>query len=230
MLITGLRSIAARPGGPTILALGLAVLSIPFATAAIVLAAVDGSGDPAAMDLDLAIVMAVAAVVAGALAGGTIGGFAVRRRPYLGLALAIGAAWPVALATLSIVPGLIDRAYGAVRLCFDSCSPIIRSDSALSAIGGYGVSVLMTAAIAVPAAGLLLFLGWELGRRRRRTLQALFVAGAVVAVDSWSMWNGALAAATLAVGALIWFAPWRPVDAAGNDVPAAPPVPPGWGT
>lgn len=230
ILVARLRSIAARPGGPTILALGLAVLAIPFAVAAIVLAAVDGSGDPTGMDLDLAVVMALAAVVAGALVGGTIGGLAVRRRPYLGLALAIGTAWPVALATLSIVPGLLDRPYGAVRLCFDSCSSIIRSDSALSAIGGYGVSVLLMAAIGVPAAGLLLFLGWEMGRRRRRTVQALCVAAAVVAVDAWSMWAGALAAAALVVGALTWFAPWRPVDAAGDVLPAAPPVPPGWGT
>ena len=228
--IDPIRSLANRRGGPTLLDLALAIISIPFATLAIILVGVDSHADPTPVDTGLAVAMALVAVVVGALVGGTLGGLVVRRRPLLGLALAIGTAWPTALATLSIVPGIVGREYGAVRLCIDSCSPVIRGDSALSAIAGYGVSLLFTAAVAVPAAGILLFIAWELGRRRRRGLQPVFVAAAVVAIDSWSMWSGALAAAALVVGALVWVLPYGPRGEAGAiDLPGDPPVPPGWG-
>lgn len=228
--IDPIRSLANRRGGPTFFALALAIISIPFATLAIMLAGVDSSGDPTPVDTGLALVMALVAVVAGALVGGTLGGLVVRRRPLLGLGLAIGSAWPTALATLSIVPGLVGREYGAVRMCFDSCSPVIRGDSTLSAIAGYGISLLFTAIVAVPAAGILLFIAWELGRRRRRALQPVFVAAAVVAIDSWSMWSGALAAAALVAGSLVWVLPHRPgAEAGAIDPPDDAPVPPGWG-
>jgi len=233
-LVAGLRSIAARPGGPTIVALGFAVLSIPFATAAIVSVAVDAAGDPVSVDLDLALVMAVVAVLAGALVGGAIGGLAVRRRPDLGLALAIGTAWPAAVATLSIVPVLLGRDYRAVRLCIDSCSAVIRGDSALSAIGGYAISVVFTALYAVPAAGILLLVAWELGRRRHRKLRSIFVASAIVAIDGWSMSTGLPAAAALVVGALVWAMTCRTEASSASIQPsgpsADPPLPPGWGS
>lgn len=227
--VTDIRSLAQGRTGPTLLALGLAILATPFAAIAIMLASVDSSGESAPVELDLVIEMALVAVLVGALVGRTIGGLAVRRRPILGMALAIATAWPAALATLPIVPGLLGRQYAAVKICIDSCSPVILGDSAGSAIAGYGLSVVVTSVYAVPAAGILLLIAWFLARRRRRWLQAVLVAAAVVALSSWSMWSGPLAAAALVAGALIWIVPyWPDPDPAALDQPVDTPVP-GWG-
>jgi hypothetical protein len=202
-------TIAERPYGPIVLACGLAVLSTPLAVAAVMLASVDAAGDPKSVPLGLAVPIAFVAVLAGGLVGGTIGALAVRRRTILGMVLAVAAAWPAALATLSITPALIGGSYAAYRTCIDSCGPALSSDRPSSAIAAYAVATVVTAAYAVPIAIVLLVVGWIAGSRGHRGAQAGLSVGAIVAINAWSMSAGLPAAVALIAGVAVWVVPYR---------------------
>lgn len=227
---TRIRGLAQGPAGPTVLAIGLAVLATPFGAWAITRAAVDGSGQPAFVDPGLAIGMSLLATLVGAVVGGTVGGLVVRRNPTGGMVLALATAWPAALATLPVVPALLGRHYGGVGLCIDSCGPVITSEALGSAISSYLISVMFGATYSVVATVVLLVIAWRLARRRRAVKAALYLA-VVIAINAWSMYSGAFAAVALVVGVVVWVAPYwpwhQPVGA--DDELRGTPAPPGWG-
>lgn len=63
--------------------------------------------------------IALVAVVTAGYIGGAIGGRFVRRAPLLGLLLAVAIAWPVAIATLPILPTLAGEAYATGYVCIE---------------------------------------------------------------------------------------------------------------
>lgn len=230
-----IQRVAARRWGSLILALGLAVLSIPFA--AISIRAVSEfttsypEGYVAPIGWEAAIAMATAAVLLAAVVAGTVAGFVVRRRPVGGLILALFLAWPVAIASLPLLPAVFGIPYQGVWFCFDSCAPLI-SSSPLSAATNYVLAVWIGVIGPIEIAAILAGLGYWASRRRHRTASAVLGMAAWVAFNAWIIVfptsktvPGTLPAAiALLVGCAIWASAYMPAAAPAMESPDPSPA------
>ena len=194
--------------GPLLLALALALVSTPLAALTIIGVATNAHGNPQPIGVDLALKMALLAVLAGALAGGSVGGIVVRRRPVQGLALAVAVAWPVAIATLPVVPNLLGTHLYAAKGCVDTCFPLIDSASPASALWGYVLATAGGTVYSLIPALLLVWGGRRAARQGRQQAAAGLWLGAVLAINWGSMFLGAQAGAGLLVGAVLWVVPY----------------------
>ena len=146
--------------GPLIAAVMLAWVSTPFAALSILgssVSTVTTPGTLVPLTFIQALAMAFVAVTAAALAAGTLAGAFVRRRPVLGLSIAVFLAWPIAIATLPVLPALLGWPFRAAMLCISACNPMLSGDAPLSGLIAYGQTLLVD--LAGPARG---------GRRSRR--------------------------------------------------------------
>jgi hypothetical protein len=131
--------------GPTLLAIFLALLSLPF-----VALSLDAAEYGAASGYGVSPVHvpggdlgrwagAFGAVVAAALVAGTIGAPWVRAHAIRGALFTTLAAWVVGITALPVLPVLLqvnrngDLGFG--MLCLDSCGPLIHTRDALSGLG-----------------------------------------------------------------------------------------------
>ena len=110
---------------PILIALALAVVTLPLTVLAIMSA--DGTS-PVSYDaishlsLDDALICSVGAVACGALIGGAVGGWKVRAQPRTGSLLALIAAWPAAVIGFTVLPSIVGRPTSFGRMCIDGCS------------------------------------------------------------------------------------------------------------
>jgi hypothetical protein len=232
------------PFGPVLSALGLGVLSTPIAAGAIASLRVSTWDHAAALsDRDLAGPMALLAVVAAGLVAGLVAGSFVRQSPIGGLCLAVLIAWPVAVATLPILPALARVGFAGLEVCLDSCGghPAVSADLR-SGVALFFGSLLLDVIFIVPAvlAVVLAVVGRRVGRHRRRVLGAALGLAAVSCAYAWwavaerltsedvrlygqsdvPFGDPGLAFACLVAGAVVWVLPWWRDAAGRNETPA----------
>ena len=125
--VARLDSFAASPAGPVVIALALAMVSLPIVALTLHVYPVDpyfGDWDGSAPDLawtdSARWLAAIGAVVASALVAGAIGGLWRRHRRLLRMTFVI--AWIVAVAATPLLPELAGRHVGfGGPVCIDSC-------------------------------------------------------------------------------------------------------------
>lgn len=215
---------------PIVSAAVLGLASMPRVAAAIVDATTPNLRQsyytfPPPLDPGQAMPIALLAVLAAGLVGGGVGGAVVRRSPVAGLVLAVLTAWAVAIATLPILPTLWGEPFAAGFMCIDGCSAEIRGGEPLSGIVAYAQSVPLGAVeILPPVLALILGLAARFVlKHKRRGLAALLGIAAVASLNFWSVLEGSMAFLCLAIGAVIWVAPyWYRIEARGPiaDSPA----------
>jgi hypothetical protein len=176
--------------------------------------------------------MAVVAVLLAAVVAGTVAGFVVRRRPVGGMVLALFLAWPIAIASLSLLPALFGFRYEGVRICIDSCSSMINS-FAWSGATAYGAGVWFGIVGPIEVAAILAGLAYWASRRRHRSMSAVFGVAAWVAFNAWILVLPTLdappgtlpAALALVVGCALWAGAYVPAhEAATHPAEPAPAV------
>lgn len=155
-----------------------------------------------------AFLMAVFAVGAAGVAGGAMGALVVRRRPVIGLAIAMTVAWPVAIASLPIVPTVLRIPWATSDVCLFTCSGEIRAGDLLSGAAAYAESLeglvvmaMFTGIVAVPVILVLGYLAWQ---THIRPFGAAVVVGAYGWANFMSVSAAPLPFIALAVGVLIW--------------------------
>jgi hypothetical protein len=216
----GGRRVVDRRGGPIIVALGLALVSTPFAAVAIHSSSIPlepgyclqpacypGRGP---ISIEMALLMALLAVTAAAVVGGGLGGALGATRPIGGLLVAVFVAWPVAIATLPILPTLTGVPYFGVDFCLPNCEPMIVAGVPLSGVSAYGWSLYLGLTGLVEVGALLALIAFAFARWRHRRIAAVIGLAAFVSLNLWSVIEALPAAAALIVGAVIWVVPfWR---------------------
>lgn len=131
--------------GPLIAAVMLGLISAPIAALSILDAAVptaSGGATLAPLTFLQALAMAVVCVLAAAAVAGSLAGAVVRRRPVLGFAIALFAAWPIAIGVLPLLPAAAGWPYEAARICFLSCSSTLLADMPQSGVIAYAYTLL----------------------------------------------------------------------------------------
>jgi hypothetical protein len=233
--VESIRGVAARPWGPLVLAVGLALGSIPFAAVSIHAVSADRHsypGPPTFVDWGVAVPMAVVAVLLAALVAGTVAGFVVRRRPVGGMVLALFLAWPVAIVSLPIIPALFEVPYSGLWFCIDSCSAMI-SSSPLSGATAYLLGVWIGVVGPIEIAAILAGLGYWASRRHHRSISAVFGMAAWLTFNAWVIafptldsFPGVLPAAlALLVGCAFFSGVYVPAhDVVANPAEPAPAV------
>jgi hypothetical protein len=220
--------IADRWKSPRFAALCLGLLSTPFAVAAIVSSSTPPYGNRDGVEpvsFGVALLVALGAVTAGSLAGGILGGSVVRKQPVLGLALALVVAWPVAIATLPLLPALLGWPYQAY-VCTDGCTPWITAEVPLSGLTEY--AGMLATALYGPGevAGVLALIAIVLARSNHRIFASVFTIAAFVALNFWSIAatpGATTAMIALVAGSVIWAGPYLLADAAADGEPEAIP-------
>lgn len=217
-----------RPVGPVPGAVGLGVISTPFAATsirAISTGTVGNRVEPIAFSDAMAV--ALVAVVVAALVAGTIAGRIGRYWPVAGLVVAVFVAWPVAIATLPFAAAVLGITYEAVWICIDACSPWIRDSDLSSGIGAYLVSQFFEAFGPIEIGVLLVGIGYGFARHRHRIVAAGLGLAGFVAFNWWTIvpagfgsWPyGVPAAGALIVGVAVWVMPlWVRHGAATDGV------------
>jgi hypothetical protein len=221
--MTALRRLVRSPIGPTLTALVLALISAPFVAFAIVRESVPPWIGPfdEPVDPGIAIAIACIAVIAGGLVGGTIGGRLLRRSPVAGLLVAVAVAWPIAIATLPMVPTLLGVEYRTAFGCISSCNPTIRAGDLASGAISYAASVFSGVFLIVPPVGALALAiaAWVASRRHRPIVAIVLGLSAVTSYNFWSIvgsssWHSLGGAegpfALLVIGAVMWVALYWP--------------------
>jgi MFS family permease len=209
---------AANRFAPTILALVLAIASLPLAILSMMAAPGPGSGPPEAhLGFDDALIGSIGAVIAGALVGGTLGGRLVRRRPLAGAFVALAAAWPAAIVGFALLPWYLGRTMSVGRVCIDGCSTALDlhpgGTYAFAAIGQYIQSLgggLLIVGMSlpywiVPAIVALVVAKWSRPGRARRVA---FVAAVLAhgGLNAWSIYASSWAWVVLVAGVIAWSA------------------------
>jgi hypothetical protein len=213
-------------------ALALALLSTPLAALAIAHASdistceqcvLGGVNAPPALTFGQALPIAFLAVLAAGLVGGIVGGWMVRRSPAAGLVVAVLVAWPVAIATLPVVPTLTGSAFTYGFECIGSCGPVTSTSAGglFSGIALYGLALLVGGIAVVPP-----LVAIVCGYFARRALKG---SGDQRVVAVWGLLGVAainiatffsLAFGALVIGALIWVSPYWRRSPAINPSPA----------
>jgi hypothetical protein len=203
-----IQRVVAGSAGPTVVALALALVSLPLTVMAIL-----GSPQPNSLDGPTALNAGLGAVIAGALAGGYVGGRIRRRHELTGAVIALVIGWAAAIVAFPIIPGLLGQTFQLGQFCLDSCNPLLDTslDSPLAIVfkiaGQYGTSVVIGTVfggiVAVPALLLAIFFGRRSGITGRRVC-ALVAAGAVGIVNMFSIQTFPAAFAILFAGVVLW--------------------------
>jgi hypothetical protein len=130
--------------GPTLVAVFLALLSLPF-----VALSLDATDYGVATDYGIFAQVpatdlgrwagAFGAVMAAALVAGTIGAPLVRSHAVLGALFTILVAWVIGIAAVPVLPVLLHQNHGGylgyAKFCLDSCSPEIHTNDPVSGLG-----------------------------------------------------------------------------------------------
>lgn len=153
------------------------------------------------------LILAVASVLAASTLGGGLAGRMLTRHRTTSPLLAIGIAWPTAIAVLPIAASVFRIPLRAGIVCIDSCSASLTSARPFSGLEAYLSATIVgavTLVTSLPALGIALVGVW-LGRRGHR----LASAGAMVigygCLYVWAiLFGGALPFVLLAVGVLVW--------------------------
>lgn len=132
--------VLAGSSGPTVLALFLALLSLPLVVLSLdVVSYYPGvplgtQGNEVSL-LDLGRWSGAGGAVFGsALVAGTVGGMAFRRNAVFAGLAAFLLAWMVAIAALPLLPALLGQEVGFAYSCLDSCGPALSSSNPTQAI------------------------------------------------------------------------------------------------
>lgn len=196
--------------GPIVVAVGLAVLSIPVVTIALLLAPEAAPRlNVTRLALGEAVALAAIATISAAVVGGAIGGFVIRSRRSLGVLAAIALAWPVGVAVVPIAASALGIRFQAVEFCIDGCNPMIRSDVPLSGAQAYFQSAVVSAATVVPLLGVLLLrpVARALDRRGAFTMASIVIVAAYATLN-WVIVSGGVVAflpfVALAIGVVLW--------------------------
>jgi hypothetical protein len=212
MVRSGIGAVLTSRGGPVVLALILALVSLPFTAGSLQLAPYAcssdwcGAGD-GMLRVDDAYLAGLGSVLLGALFGGGLAGFAVRRQPLGGALLAIALAWPAAIGGLTVLPGLVGHPMAIGNAGIDNYQAAISIGGRIE-VGGlaaYLTSVLASygnlLAVPVSIVGLVLA---AIKRANLRPIAFLFGLVALVAMNMWSILNSGSIYLILVVGVLIW--------------------------
>jgi MFS family permease len=202
--------------GPLIAAVILGWISAPFAALSIIASSSPVSTAPGSLvplTFLQALSMAFVAVTAAALVGGLLGGALVRRRPVLGFATALFVAWPVAIATLPLLPSLVGWPYRGAMLCISACNAMLSADAPLSGFTAYAQTLVGDLWGPGEVAGILAVVAIVLARTGHRLFASAFVIATFLGVNFWSaFWNisqaAPVAAIALIVGSIVWVAPY----------------------
>jgi hypothetical protein len=196
--------------GPVLLALGLAILSIPIVAGALMNTGAPGYyelPDPAFGDV---LVLAAVACLASAGLAGVIGGAVLRQHRVLGPLVAIGLAWPIAVTLVPLVANALGIHYQAVVFCLDSCSVEIDSAKPFSGIAAVAGTIQMGVMTIVPDIILLAAL-WAADRAARGGSNGAAAALVVLGFGAldWPAFacggaTGLLPFAILAIGVTLW--------------------------
>lgn len=204
--------LVALPVAPTVLAIVLALVTLPLTVLSIMSVesyrTFDTTGHATPFEASIG---SVGAVLAGALVGGTLGGLLVRRWPIAGAGLALVTAWPAAVLGFAVLPGLLHVPVTIGLVCVDSCSPALElsgglaldavwttyTDSLMGSLMLFGLVTLLVGGLAV---GFSLLdggsAGWVVG------YGAMVVA--VGSLNAWSIGSSGIAFLVLAVGVAVW--------------------------
>lgn len=203
-----IRRLIAGPFGPVLVALALALVSLPLTTLAIL-----GSPAPNTFGGPTAFDAALGAVVVGALAGGYVGGRVRRRRELTGAVAALAVGWAAAIVAFPVVPTLLGQSFQLGEFCLDSCNPLLNTAGAsvpelvIKMAGQYGSSVIVGTVfggiVAVPALLLAIFFGRRSGLTGRR-VAAVVAAAAFGIVNMFSIAEVPGAFAILFAGVVLW--------------------------
>lgn len=191
----------------TVVALGLAALSTPFAFLAIRAAATQRGSNSidAPRDGDV-LQLAIAAVLLAGLVGGVGAGRLAPARPAMATAVAIGLGWFTGVVAIPLVAALRGIPYQGAWICIDGCEAMLRSTDPLSGVAAWWAGVL--ASLYGPV---IVTIGATIGAlmiRSHRALATVASAVAVIASTFWAMWLAAPAAIALVLGVAVWIAPF----------------------
>jgi hypothetical protein len=198
------------PVAPILLAVVFGLLSVPIVAWSLVQAPADWVQDIVHAPLlgwSDAVTLALCSTVAASLVGGGLGGLLVRRHPVAATLLAIGTAWPVGIAMLSLVAATLGIGLRTGILCIDTCTPSITDQDPLSGLAAsVGVVVGSAVFLIFPVAFAGLVAAGAFASRRGNVLvgSALVVAG-YGALYFWSLLlGGGPAFVCLALGVVAW--------------------------
>lgn len=124
--------LAYHPAGPTVLAVALALISLPFVAVTLQVYEMESTGfqiadiHPLAPADPARWTAAASAVLLSALVAGSAGGWLLRHRSGYSYWVALLLAWICGIGSTTLLPSLLGQHFGAVPLCIDGC--------------GYGIS------------------------------------------------------------------------------------------
>jgi len=129
-----LSKLAYHPAGPTILAVSLALISLPLVAVTLQLYQMESTGfqttdihplsptDPARWTA------AASAVLLSAVIAGFVGGWLLRHRRGYSYWVALLVAWTCGIGGTTLLPSLLGQHFGAVPMCIDGCGYSITTD------------------------------------------------------------------------------------------------------
>ena len=153
------------------------------------------------------LILAVVSVLAASIVGGGLAGRALSRHRTSSPLLAIGLAWPTAIAVLPIAASVFRIPLRAGIVCIDSCSATLTSARPLSGFEAYLSATIVgavTLITSLPALGIALVGVW-LGQRGHRLASAGAMVVGYGCLYVWTIaFGGALPFALLAIGVVVW--------------------------
>ena len=200
----------ATPVAPILVAVVFGLLSVPIVAWSLVQAPADWVQDivhAPPIGWSDGITLALCSTVGAALVGGGLGGLVVRRHPVAATLLAIGTAWPVGIAMLSLVAATFGIGLRTGIQCIDTCTPYITDQDPLSGLAASFEVVFYSAFFLIfPAAFAgLLAAGAFAGRRGNVLVGSALVVAGYGALYFWSLLlGGGPAFVCLALGVVAW--------------------------
>ena len=160
-----LSKLAYHPAGPTILAVALALISLPLVAPGLGLYRLDYAADLAPMSLTdpARWTTAMSAVLLAAVIGGSVGGWLIRHRSDYSYWTALLLAWIGGIGGSMVLPWFLRQNVGAAQACLDGCSLLVRSDDPTSGFVLGAIFFWLGAAIEYEAFGALVlgFVVWS---------------------------------------------------------------------
>ena len=125
--------LAYQPEGPTILAVSLALIALPFVALSLqVYELMDGFPiediHPLSPTDPTRWTAAASAVLLSALVAGSVGGWLIRHRRGYSYWVALPVAWICGIGGSTLLPALLGQHFGAAPMCIDACGYSITTD------------------------------------------------------------------------------------------------------
>ena len=204
-----LAALRAHWWGPPLLAIVLGLLSVPLVAGSLApeppewQAELIGVGP---LDSGDAFLLATVSVIAAALVGGGLASRLVRRNPVAASLVAIGTAWPTAIAMLSVTAAVFGIGLATPIVCIDSCNPEITNTDPSSGLRAYVATASLGVMFVVPIVLSIVCILVAVVLRRQGTVLfgSLFIVVGYGALHFWSVRYGAVPFACLAIGVVVW--------------------------